>query len=52
MRLPAAFLAAFILSVSALPAQAAKFGPVTDNGSVGKYEKFEITFTLNQTYLP
>ncbi len=50
MRLPAAVLAGLILLAPVHPARAAKFSDVTDNGPVGKYEKFEATFSLGKTY--
>ncbi len=50
MRLPVLLLTAFVFFLSTLPAGAAQFSPVTDNGPVGKYEKLEASFTLGQAY--
>ncbi len=50
MRLAAAVLAGILSLVPPLPVQAAQFSGVTDNGPVGKYEKFEATFNLGRDY--
>jgi hypothetical protein len=43
-------LAVLITAILQTPVMSAQFSSITDNGSVGKFEKFEATYNLGQTY--
>src|SRR5580698_189282 len=43
-------LAAVIFTLSLTPALPAQISSIVDNGPVGKFEKFEATYNLGQTY--
>jgi hypothetical protein len=50
-RFPWTHLIILVLAVYVGPAKATTITSITQNGStIGRYEKFEVTFTLSQTY--